>query len=373
MASATQLEVGWPLPIVPINPSPSFGNFTLDGTTDTIEVTFQAREAATITHLGFRYGTRVGTPPTFKIDLQSVSATTGLPAGTVGGGTPASATFTPPADATWDGTWQWIALDNAYTCARGEILAIVIAYSSGTIDGSNKSSFTTQLNSWNCRKRWPTMVENSAGSRATANNIPIWGYKSSTTTYGCPIKTTTVTGYSSGSTPDEKGMLFTLPSGWAATCTIVGVYVGINVAAAGGTFDITLYDTDGTTALQTLSVDIDQLNRAQNLNGEVFIFYFDEVTLSTLTVGSTYRVALAATSAGVALGLAILQVDASNDWTAFPGSTNFQLTTRTDAGAWTEDATQRPMMGLILDDLTEPSGGSGGLLRHPGMVGGLAA
>lgn len=359
MASAAYLQTGWPLDSVAISVTPTFVNFSLDASTDTLEVMFQAREACTITHIGFRYGVRTGTPPTYIASLQSVSATTGLPAGILGGGSPASVTFTPPADTTWNGTWQWVTLANSYTCTRGEILAIVIAYSAGTINGSNFSSFTMTLN-WNCRKRWPTAVQNNAGVRAGGdNNLPVWGYKSSTTTYGCPIKAAPTDTFSSNTTPDEKGILFTLPAGYAATFKILGVDVGINLAAAGGTFTLKLYDTDGTTVLQTLPVDVDQLDRAQNLGGQVFTLIFDETTLSTLTFGSAYRVTLEATSVGLSLAITALQVDASNDRTAFSGGTQFQLTQRTDAGAWTEDATQRPMIGLILDDLTEPSGGGG--------------
>src|SRR3990167_2686468 len=67
----------------------------------------------TITHLGFRYGLRTGTPPTYRVSLQALGGAA-KPTGTVlGGGSPASATFTPPADTTWDTTWQWVALTNS--------------------------------------------------------------------------------------------------------------------------------------------------------------------------------------------------------------------------------------------------------------------
>src|SRR5438105_4685448 len=99
-----------------INPGYQVGSsyvptsFALDQTTDQIEYIFQAAEAITITRLGFRYGTRTGTPPTYQVSLQGVDGT-GVPDGTVkGGGSPASATFTPPADATWDATWRWVTL-----------------------------------------------------------------------------------------------------------------------------------------------------------------------------------------------------------------------------------------------------------------------
>jgi hypothetical protein len=128
--------------------SVSFTNFTINssaGTADIVVWCFQADTTDAITDLGFRYGARTGTPPTYRISLQGASTSGIGPDGTVlGGGSPASQTFTPPADTSINGLWQWKTLANSYTPTRGQFLCSVIEYSSGTIDGSNNSSFTKE-------------------------------------------------------------------------------------------------------------------------------------------------------------------------------------------------------------------------------------
>ncbi len=117
MADAKQMLLGAP---APVRTALSFSNFSLNQNTDQLEFVFQAPEAITITKLGYRYGVRTGTCPTYIHSLQGVG-TDGNPDGAVkGGGSPASKTFTPPADTTFNGLFKYNTLDNAYTCARGE-------------------------------------------------------------------------------------------------------------------------------------------------------------------------------------------------------------------------------------------------------------
>jgi hypothetical protein len=50
---------------------------------------------------------------------------------------------------------------------------------------------------------------------------------------------------------------------------------------------------------------------------------------------------------------------------AFPVPQSVALSTRTDAGAWTDDLTSMPHIWLLLDQVGGP------LLVHPGMSGGM--
>ncbi len=119
------MEIGWPL-INHTAATSTFGTSILSGSTLKVAWTFQCEKAATINGLGFRYGARAGTPPTYLISLQGVNGS-GSPDGTVkGGGSPVSHAFTPPADTSWDASTRRQALDNNYTCTRGEFLAIVV-------------------------------------------------------------------------------------------------------------------------------------------------------------------------------------------------------------------------------------------------------
>lgn len=336
-------------------------NFALDQTTDQMEWIFQAKEAATITRLGFRYGSRTGTPPTYKISLQGVDGS-GNPDGTIkGGGSPASKTFTPPADATWDGTWRWHTLDNTYTCANGEALSIVIAYSSGTVDGANMSSITS-VDTWSMTGGSLGGAfyaqTNNAGARSRSSARAVFAYSSASHVYGQPIKA----GFSSASTtqtttPDEYASRFILPAGCGTSYKISGVYTSINWPNV-RTAKLQLYS--GTTILQTRTVDTDTMNFGSQRGNEIS---FDDTTLATLTFGTEYRIGIQPQdAAGGYLFLGATQ-DSNAEWEPYPLGTDWYLSSRTDLGAWTDDTTSRLAMSLILKEITGGGGpvGSGRL------------
>ena len=270
---------------------------TLDASTDAIEVIFQAVEDATITRLGVRLGAITGTTPTYRVSLQGVG-TTGNPDGTIlGGGTPASATFSPSGLGWSANTWHWITLDNSIAVTRGTFYAAVTDYSSGTVDGSNNASFTTVLSG---TERFPYVINNNATVRARENGLAIFGYASATKTYGRPMQAHTTISVTSGTTPDEVATKFTLPAGCGDTYKILGVRFPMG-ATAGSSFKVILYGgTDATvanstgavtevTVLQDVTVDSDFVSTATNGDLEV---YFDETTLTTLYYGATYRLAI---------------------------------------------------------------------------------
>lgn len=349
------------------------GSFLMDQTTDQTEWIVQASAAVTITRLGFSYGLRTGTPPTFKISLQGVDLTTGVPDGTIkGGGTPASATFTPPADTSWNATWQWITLDNAFTVARGDYFAIVIAYSAGTVDASNNSTFGTISNNAGAVK-FPYAIHNNAGTRTKQSASPVYGYGSSTVAYGVPIQTGyNGPAYNSGSTPDEYALRFKLDAGWSNTFQIGGVRV-VFTSVASTTYKAVLYGSatadptnlTSTNVLQDVTVDSDLVRATA---GSDYRIYFDETTLATLYYGNTYRLAIQPQGA-VNVTMFGFTAKTTTELDAFPGGAEFYLSTRTDLGAWTDTPLTRPLVDLLLFDITKPA--AAGLLVHPGLVGGM--
>lgn len=372
MAAGKGFRWGWPGPGSPGTGSASYTSATLDASTDAAEWLFDAQEAATITKLGFRLTSKTGTSPTFKISLQGRTSG-GVPDGTIkGSGSPASATFT--VTSITAGDWTWITLDNSYTCTRGEKLAIVIAYDSGTIDGSNNIAVTVAHDAFGVRYGFPIAIQNNAGSRTRVGSAaPLYGYASSSRTFGFPIKAFTETQYSSDSTPDEYALGFAIPSGFGATMQIGGVRITGRCSAASKSLLVTLYD--GTTSLQTVTFDTDDFIAAAS-GFRSIEFIFDETTLSTLTVGSMYRLAFAPQDTGHNFALCVIETSTASDLDAFPGGTDFVLSTRTNSGSWDADSTtKRPVAEFLIDDFTEPSGGGGGggMITHPGMGGGLNA
>lgn len=357
-ADVSQLTVGTLIHYAFSTTAPGFGTHVVDHSNDQTEFVGQSPYATPITRLGFRYASRTGSPPTYKISLQGVDGS-GNPDGTIkGGASPASATFTPPADDTWNGTWRWISLTNPYTPSRGEMLSVVIAYDSGTIDASNCSTFTLRLYSVQARPGLPYSIENNAGVRTRYADVPVFGVGTASSAWGMPIKSLYSTLISSNTAPDEQAVAFSLPAGLCSGFQVAGVRIGGLNAAAGKTYSVTLYD--GTTALQQITVDSDQLGTTGTRTAMRFMF--DEATLSTLNCGTTYRIGFAPQETSANFSLFGFTADASGDLLAYSGGTAWYLSTRTDSGAWTDDPTTRPFAEVILASLS--AGTSGGIRTY---------
>jgi hypothetical protein len=372
---------GFILPLMPRGwGSAGTGTFTafstvLDATTDKNAFIFQAEDAITITRLGVRLNAKTGTSPTYSINIQGVN-TSGMPDGTIkGGGSPASATFT--ATSWTAGTFNWVTLTNSYTCARGELLAIVVEYSSGTINTSNFITLTATVLFGDANNSFPS-GRNSTGSwtTQTAGGRLIFGYGSSSRAYGNPLQNATTQAYNSGSTSptgDEYAARFIIPTWFCSTYKIRGLLMQTTfVAAQDMTWDLKEASSSSYgTALQSVTLDGDLAGPSPSNDSAIIIF--DETTLSTLTAGTAYRLAQRPASTG-STNVYYIEVASSADFQAMApfGDEQVYLEKTNDGGSWTAVTNQRPLMSLILDDVTPPSGG-GGLLRHPGMVGGLVA
>lgn len=363
MADIKQLRYGKPYPLVT---SGTITNRVQDATTDQIEYIFQVPEDLTCTQLGVRLGNITGTTPTYKISLQGVDAS-GNPNGTIlGGGSPASKTFSPSSLGWSAGTWNWLTLDNSIALTRGSFYAIVIAYDSGTVDASNNASFTA-VNSGT--QRFPYAINNNAGTRSRESGFPCFGYASSTKAFGRPMVAQSFLTIQNGTTPDEVAMKFTLPAGAGDTYKLVGARVVVAVAA-GSTLKIILYGgTDATpanstgavteaTVFQDVTFDGDLTNSTTNGDKE---FYFDETTLTTLYYGATYRLAIQPTAA-VNVVPVYHDVASASDWDAFPGGQDFAYSSRVDAGNWTDLTTRRLFVDLIFEDMTEPASSGTGIV-----------
>lgn len=351
MANAYGLRIGPQLPWY--QGAPTFSTFTLNQSTDAVEWIFDAVEPATITRLGFRYGTRTGTPPTYRISLLGVDAAGNPDYADVR----ATATITPPASTAWDNTWQWVNLAASYGVTRGQSLAIAVYHESGTIDASNCSSFVTTLSAagGTGSMQRPYSISNDAGARTRSVAPPCYGYGSSTLAYGRPAQSSSLTTLQVGTTPDEWGVKFSLPA-WGSTYQVAGVRVVCvpQISAAGASLRLQLYDTDGTTVLQAVTVDTN-LGSSNGLDGS-YRYLFDEATLATLQFGSTYRIGLRADTANNQ-SFRSLTFAAAADKAAWPLGETWDQCTRTDDGAWTDTATALPMIDVLLADI---SGGGGG-------------
>jgi hypothetical protein len=366
MSDVKRLWLGAPMPLTTAA-TLAFGNFTINsggGSIDRVAWAWQV-PADTWTHMGFRYGARTLTPVAHQCGLQSLGAT-GLPDGTyLGAGNNGKGAFTPPADATWDGTWRKIALTASVTTTEGQWVCPVIE-PTGTPDGSNNSSFTQGLtNAWAARHGAPhnmTQTDGAAFAKVAAR-VPIVCLYSATQCYGFPAKsfyTTMIT--TSGL---RQALKFTLPAGSGLTKKIDAFrWIG-QIPSTGNTFKVGIWNAAGT-ALEEITIDSDFTATVNTVN-TTFEHLFDDTAVA-LDFGTAYYIGVEAT--GSAVGINGLTADTSTEAAAFSGGDQFLLS-NWNGSAWTDDATTRPMCEFRLAAITAPAAGGGGLLTPGGFRGGM--
>lgn len=332
-------------------------NHTVDASNEGIAWAFQPHTADPITHIGYRYGARTGIPPVFVGLIEGLDSS-GLPDGTdVGGGSPTAATFTPPADTTIDGLWRWLALTNAYTPTRGQMLAAVIRYSSGTIDGSNNSSFTRTVTniSHGGSIYLPYAITNTGGTWTKVTNVaPTFGYRTANGRYGWVWQSNYATN-TANTAGHRSGMFFTIPSGHGTSYKIVGASMSGDFGTNSG-FKLGIWSTDGTQR-QLFTGASGQLAASPSAGDTINPIYFPDTTLYDFQYGTKYYIAMEVVSGAV--GLNGITLAEAADRSAFPNGTNRGLVTF-DGSTWTETDTVMPLCELILEDVTVPSGGSSG-------------
>jgi hypothetical protein len=353
MAEAYRLPIGCPLTMARESTG-GFTNTALTSINYKVGWVFQWPYTEAITTGIFRYGARTSTPPQHTISLQSVDTSTGLPTGTIlGGGSPVSATFTPPADTTWDGTVRSVTFTNSYTPgASGEYMALVIDATSAPSSGS--SSFTRNVSVLaSYLQGFPYHVVNT-GSWAKGGNDyeSLFAVSGATRVYGLPVQSFPLE--STATSGRRLAMKFTLPSGWGSTYKIIGFRTIGATAVASSAPVIGVWNAAGT-ALQSRALDSDIIKaNAANAKQE----YFFSGTLAALDFGTTYYIGIQ--SVGANVDLLNLAAASSGHLAAYPLPACYSLW---DGAAWNDTSTYMPWVELLIDDWTEPAGGAGGSTR----------
>src|SRR3990167_6192646 len=177
-----------------------------------------------------------------------------------------------------------------------------------------------------------------------------------------PGVTITTANYKTSASPDEVALRFNPTAPFRAA----GIWFKGRPTTVAATYNAVLYNA-ASSALETTTC-----NPATNVLAASGLQYHLFDTPVALTAGLVYRVAVLPTAdVDVAVMNWTAPTNAVLDQT--PGGKEFFLSTRADAGAWTDSDTQKPVMGLIVDQIDDATGGAGGLLVHSGMTGGLNA
>lgn len=326
----------------------TYSSLLIDAVTEKVGYIFRVSEAGAITEVGFRNGTHT-VNGVADVRLETVDLTTGNPSGTLIG-TNANGSQTINAANSW---WT-TTLTTGPTVAVGDQIAVVIEVPTASTLQTNISVISSGF----LPQQFPytSFFTSSAWAKQTTVPVAALGY---TGVY--PI-TEGFYPYSAFSGPvfnsstagaDERGNRITLPY----TARAVAVYAYLDLDAA---TDIVLYDTNGTTALVTISHDSDV--RSTTAAG---IFYWPLTTPITMTAGGTYRIVAKPTTT-TNIGLGEFSVASAAIMTgAIDAGAEVYLTTRVDAGGWTDTATSRALIGLEFDGMDLGAG----FKHHPGMTG----
>lgn len=322
---------------------------------------FTARDTVTVTRLGFAMQIKAGTPPTYRISLQSVGAD-GLPSGTILGATGNGfKTFSPSGYSNY--SFNWLTLDETVSITAGEKYAIVVDYSSGTINGSN------YMNTFYGTSHWGgstvadgleyALLKNPSWSKVS-NNKPPLAYGTSGDCWGYPISDSGT----QRSTPSGtiSGVKFSLPSpfGSGGTFKLRGVsYFG--AFTAGKTLTLRLYEGGGasdTTVLDSVAMDTDHFADATSSVYRTQVF---DGAPPTLNFGSTYRLAWENSDAASTTFWTV-PVSAAADVAAIRLGSTYCFSTR-GAGNWTDTTTAMPVIyEFLLEDVQAPAAGGGSII-----------
>jgi hypothetical protein len=319
--------------------APAIGtNVSLTASGHYAAMVIQAREAMTISQVGWRNLTASGTA---IVRLATVTPSTGVPTTSNAGGS------APVTESGLALGWRLSALGSAGTFSAGDIFALKIEFNGATIGigsySANLFGNTTGL-SYN--------INNTGTDTKTSQGAFNGVLGSSTTTfYHVPGLFPAGTGaVATGSfNSSAAGVKFKVP--FKARILGVKSYQGTAV----GSYFAGLYDSAGTATLAT-SPTVDG-NTASNLGSNNPMMYF--TSPYTLLPDTYYRAVLVATTA---TPCNMYQTTAPNSdvnyMMAYPGGTDYFLTTNNSTsptgGTWSDTATSvMPHIDLIFDQLDD--------------------
>lgn len=162
-----------------------------------------------------------------------------------------------------------------------------------------------------------------------------------------PISNVAGQGFTSATTPDEMGNLINLPF----KCRAAGIVIDTQTTSAASNFTARIYDAADVVLASKLSAMI-----AVSGTGQVVVPLDNSPELDANT---DYRIAIEAMTT---INRSIRYVDVLNTdlAEALPLGNRCQWTQRTNGGAWSQTATRRASIALLIDQLDDGAGGGGG-------------
>lgn len=332
----------------------SNGSLLMDASGEKVAFVFQCPKDGDISKIWVRLNT-VTTGDTLKISLQDVDLTNGEPDGTADqSGTVVIADGD-------DNTNKSVTLGTDRTVSRGDLLAIVVEFNS-YVAGDLNISYFASATGISQTTTYPLLQTSGSWSKSTHVSMFSLEYSDGSFAYipgVIPAGNVTEVNFSSSSTPDEIGLIINSP----VPITVTGAY---GHRRLNQNYDFVLYDSDGTTPLQTSSMDADVNSYTSNTKDSTLFS-----GTSALTKATNYRLVFKPTTTSN-IRIFQLEVAAAAHLDQLSGGQNIHKTSRADAGSWTQDTAAILFMGTLVSAFDNGvGGGGGGLITHPGMSGGM--
>src|SRR3990167_1002287 len=318
----------------------AFGSSLIDGSGELVFGVFQIPKTGNITKVGFRTGA-VTTAQTLRVGLETVDATTGRPTGTQYGGSAVGTQASPAAN-----TFYQVTLGTQASATVDNEVAAVVQF-----DGTIGSLNIVSIDIWDGTFPYAGKFVGGVWSKLTATPVMSLEYDDGTHEF-CglyPWATYANTTYNNTSTPDERALRISLPykcRAWGAEA---------NITMASGDADFVLYE--GTTLLTSVTIDKDVVGAMGASRCVTKKFPSPQI----ITPNTEYFLSVKPTSAN-SINLMEITTPSAAVMDEMELGQNVHFASRTDAGAWTTDTTRRPMISLLVDQLSDDvsTGGGGG-------------
>lgn len=351
-------------PYGPGNPS----NYSLNAAGTGVGCLHFAQYPEAITHIGFPYRSYLGTPVELELKLETTDSD-GLPTGTdVGGGSPTAVRFTPPANSSWNSTFQWFELTNPYTPSRGELLCPTLI-PIGTPDASNYSQVAWRFDeqfSFATLRNFPYTIYRSGGTWSKGGSSSAGGavaFRTATRTWGYPT-VTTIEATTAGTVGHRVAKAFTYQSNMVSTFTVLGFYVqGRPGEAASRTIRCGIWDSSGTAlSVRDYSTSITRQNW---VSSRPFMTVFSDSVLPVLSAGTRYYAGLECVESDSRPQLNHTTLALAADRGCFPNGENVAFA-EWNGSSWTETETKWPLIQLMFDEWNGATGGGEHSYAHIG-------
>ena len=323
----------------------------LDAANEYVSFIIKFPKSGTLKKIGFHTGT-VTTADTINVRIETVSDSDGLPTGTLYDANGTGSQADPEAQTVY---WVPINGSSGISVTKGDIVAIkfLLDY----VDGNLVIWYVVSNFNITNHASFPYVVTylGGASSKVVSMALPL------ALEYDGEIvplpnaflhAAAAADTFKSDSTPNHRGLAITPPF----ACRAVGVWAYLDIDAAA---DLVLFGSDGATALQTISLPDPDIRGSTSAAPQYYLF----TTAQNLVKGSKYRIVLrpatttnvsgqynSFTDDGALKAIDQMPLGQSAVYTTCNG-------TPANEASWTDDATKRACMGLLIDAVDIPTGG----------------